>query len=238
MNKQVILGIINFFFNKIKISINRFPSREQRRLLQYLERNNINIVLDVGANVGQFAQQLYHIGFKGKIISFEPQKEAFNKLQQRANGINWIAVNCALGEHKSVATINNAANSVSSSLLPILEEHTKVAKKSAYVSTEEIQVSTVDDYLLEHNISAAEVFFKIDTQGFENKVINGAKNSLQHIKALQLEMSVVPLYEGELLFDDMKNKIENYGFSLLSVVSGLANEATGKLLQIDAVFVK
>ena len=238
MNKQNILEFINYFLNKINISIKRFPSREQRRLIKYLKINNINTVLDVGANIGQFAKQLFLNGYKGTIISFEPQSQAFKILQKRTNKSTWFAVNSALGESASTAIINNAANSVSSSILPILEQHTQVSKESEYINSEEIQISTVDDYLQQNNIKAENVFLKIDTQGYENKVLNGAIISLQKIKVLQLEMSLVPLYKGELLFDEMKQKIESYGFSLSAVESGLADESTGKLLQMDALFIK
>ena len=238
MNKQSILEFINYFFNLIHLSVKRYPSREQRRLIRYLKNNNVLYVLDVGANVGQFAKNLFKYGYKGTIFSFEPQSKAFKILSKKANSKNWVAINKGLGETETKLTINNAANSVSSSILPILSEHTTVAKESAYVNSEEITISTVDIFLRENNISADQVFLKIDTQGYENMVLNGASKSLQSIKALQVEMSLIPLYDGEVLFDELKKKIESYGFSLAAVESGLANETTGKLLQLDAIFIK
>ncbi|MBS4044345.1 MAG: FkbM family methyltransferase [Chitinophagaceae bacterium] len=238
MTKQSILEFVNYFFNLFHLSVKRYPSREQRRLIRYLKNNHVDYVLDVGANVGQFATHLFRHGYQGKIFSFEPQSLAFKKLSKKANQQNWIAINKGLGEVETKLTINNAANSVSSSILPILSEHTAVAKESVYVNSEEIVISTVDIFLRENNIAPEQVFLKIDTQGYENMVLNGASNSLHAIKVLQVEMSLTPLYEGEILFDELKKKIESFGFALAAVESGLANEQTGKLLQLDAIFIK
>lgn len=237
MTKQSTLEFINYLFNKINVSVKRFPSREDRRLIRFLKENNINVVLDVGANVGQYTQNLFKNGYKGKVYSFEPQSQAFSKLKKHSNE-NWITINKGLGDIETKIIINNSANSVSSSILPILNKHTEIAKESVYVNTERIELSTVDLFIQENSIQAENVFLKIDTQGYENSVLNGASASLTKIKVLQVEMSLVPLYEGEVLFDELKKKIEGFGFSLSAVESGLADETTGKLLQMDAVFVK
>lgn len=237
MTKKNILYFVNFFFNKIGMSVKRFPSREDRRLIRFLKENNINVVLDVGANVGQYTQNLFKNGYKGKVYSFEPQSQAFSKLKKHSNE-NWITINKGLGDIETKIIINNSANSVSSSILPISNRLSTISNDFEYINKEEVDVSTVDIFLSQNNITPENVFLKIDTQGYEDMVLNGATKSLQKIKVLQLEMSLVPLYKGELLFDEMKQKIESYGFSLSAVESGLADESTGKLLQMDALFIK
>ena len=237
MTKKNILDFVNFFFNKIGMSVKRFPSREDRRLIRFLKENNINVVLDVGANVGQYTQNLFKNGYKGKVYSFEPQSQAFSKLKKHSNE-NWITINKGLGDIETKIIINNSANSVSSSILPISNRLSTISNDFEYINKEEVDVSTVDIFLSQNNITPENVFLKIDTQGYEDMVLNGATKSLQKIKVLQLEMSLVPLYKGELLFDEMKQKIESYGFSLSAVESGLADESTGKLLQMDALFIK
>ncbi len=237
MTKKNILDFVNFFFNKIGMSVKRFPSREDRRLIRFLKENNINVVLDVGANVGQYTQSLFKNGYKGKVYSFEPQSQAFSKLKKHSNE-NWITINKGLGDIETKIIINNSANSVSSSILPISNRLSTISNDFEYINKEEVDLSTVDIFLSQNNITPENVFLKIDTQGYEDMVLNGATKSLQKIKALQLEMSLVPLYKGELLFDEMKQKIESYGFSLSAVESGLADESTGKLLQMDALFIK
>ena len=242
MNKQSILEAVNKFTNTFNINIRRFPNRDYRRLIQYINANNIDITLDIGANIGQYANFLFKCKYQGRIISFEPQSDAFEKLNNKIMSSNnknrWQAIRCAMGNQVGTIKINNSKNSVSSSILPILNQHIKAAKDSVYISSEEVNINTVDQYLTEHNIAAEKVFLKIDTQGFENNVLIGANNSLQKIKVLQLEMATVPLYDGEVVFDDLKKKIESFGFHLSSIESGIADEQTGRLLQVDAIFVK
>jgi len=81
------------------------------------------------------------------------------------------------------------------------------------------------------------VMMKIDTQGYEKNVIDGALTSLNRIKIIQLEMSIVPLYENETLFVEMIQYLDNNGFILYSLENGFSNPTTGQLLQVDGIFV-
>ena len=79
---------------------------------------------------------------------------------------------------------------------------------------------------------------KIDTQGYERNVIEGALASLSRIMIIQLEMSIVPLYENEILFIETIKYLEKIGYQLFSVKNGFTNQYTGQLLQVDGIFVK
>ena len=127
-------------------------------------------------------------------------------------------------------------NSVSSSLLDILPAHTESAPGSAYVAHETIHVDTLDNVFGEYCQPVDNVYLKIDTQGFESKVIAGAEKSLEQIDTLQLEMALVPLYQGELLFPDMLALLVSKGYTLVSLETGFTNLETGQLLQVDGVF--
>ena len=78
---------------------------------------------------------------------------------------------------------------------------------------------------------------KIDTQGFEKNVIDGAIKNLNNIKIIQLEMSIIELYKGEMLFQQMTQYLEDRGFVLISLENGFSNSTTGELLQVDGIFV-
>ncbi len=80
------------------------------------------------------------------------------------------------------------------------------------------------------------MFMKIDVQGFESSVIKGAEKSLQHIDTLQLEMSLIPLYKNEMLFDDMLALLTGKGYQMVSIEPGFADADTGRLLQVDGTF--
>lgn len=211
------------------------PLARKRKLLELYD---INVVLDVGANTGQFARQMRSdIGFTGKIVSFEPLSSAFEVLKRTASGdTRWVVQNYALGDTDAAGEIHIAANSYSSSLLNMLPSHIRAAPESHYVGSEAIEVKTLDSIFNATCSSNDNVYLKIDTQGFESRVIKGAEHSLAFIDTIQLEMSLVPLYQNELLFSDMCNLLGRKGYSLVSIETGFSNQQSGQLLQVDGVF--
>lgn len=108
---------IKRLLNSYKLDIIRYPSIGNVNFLKILKHYQVNTVLDVGANVGQYAIELKRIGFKGNILSFEPVKAAFEKLiKAKKNCSTWHCLNLALGDEDKVTTINIASNLVSSSI--------------------------------------------------------------------------------------------------------------------------
>lgn len=211
------------------------PLARRKQLLRSLD---IDLVIDVGANSGQFAYQLRHdIDYDGRIVSFEPLSSAFTLLQANArNDPNWSVYNFALGDIEGVNEINIAGNSVSSSLLAMLPSHVQAAPSSAYIDQEAIEVRTLDSVFGGLRASDHNVYMKIDTQGFEANVLRGADNSLMEIDIVQIEMSLVPLYGTELLFDELYKIMADKGYCLVSIEPGFSDRNSGRLLQVDGVF--
>jgi hypothetical protein len=85
---------------------------------------------------------------------------------------------------------------------------------------------------------ARSVFLKIDTQGFEAAVLEGATTLLGQCRAVQLEMSLVPLYEGQQLWPYFVELLQSRGFAMWTVLPGFVDPATGRTLQMDAVFAR
>jgi FkbM family methyltransferase len=198
------------------------------------------MVFDVGANIGQYGLSLRKCGFTGRIVSFEAMASTHAKLSKvAANDYDWlVAPCCALGRTSGESTINVAANSVSSSLLPMRQQHLQASPNSAYVKREVVRVERLDDvasHLLEQD---GRLMLKIDTQGYEEEVLAGAGQTLKAASALQLELSVVPLYEGAPELRRILEICENLGFQLHGLIPGFFNEATGRLLQMDGLFLK
>lgn len=69
-------------------------------------------------------------------------------------------------------------------------------------------------------------------------VINGAKNSLTQIIGIQIEMALIPTYEGAITFEAMIEKLKSFNFNTTSIESGYYDKNTGKLLEVDGVFFK
>ena len=210
------------------------------RLVTVLQAQKINLVLDVGANTGQYALDLFSAGYSGRIVSFEPMRAAYEQLlrQQTSRVSRWQAQQCALGAAADTLQINVAANSVSSSLKPMLAAHAEAAPQSSYTGTETVTVRTLDEVAPMLLNPADHVLLKIDTQGYEAEVLAGAARTLPCIHALQLEMSLLPLYEGQMLFDELHTKVLAQGFMLWGLDAGFTHPATGRMLQLDGLYVR
>lgn len=213
--------------------VRRNPAVRRQAMLR---RYGVDLVFDVGAAKGAYGQELRDFGYEGVIVSFEPLAEAYARLV-RTKGADplWHAVQCALGNRTEQATINIAANSDSSSLLPLAERHLIAAPQVGYVGTETVEVERLDAVAPDHLSTQSRAFLKIDTQGFEREVLEGGQETLRQCVGLQLELSFVPLYDGGMLVDEAVTMAYAAGFHLVALEPGFADPG-GQLLQSDGVF--
>ena len=226
--------------HRVGFELRRFSveQSENARFISMLRTHNVNLIFDVGANAGQFGVLLREIGFDGKIVSFEPLSDAReNLLNIRKNDPLWqIALQTAIGEENGEIEIQIAGNSQSSSVLDMLDTHVRAAPDSKYIGKEKVALRTLDSIAPDYMDSNSIAFIKIDTQGYETQVMNGAKKLMSQIVGLQVEISLVPLYKGQCLFDEMLKKLKNDGFELWSISTVFSDPNTGQLLQVDATF--
>lgn len=222
-------------FDLVKLSPACHPLAQRKQLLKYF---SIDTVIDVGANNGQFALQLRNeLNYRGRIVSFEPLKDAYAEMEKHAaRDDSWKVFNAALGDSVGESLINIAGNSTSSSLLEMLPKHIESAPASKYVGTEVISVKTLDSVFGDICGPSDSIYLKIDTQGFESKVLKGALGSLPRVKLIQMEMTLVPLYQNEVTFTGMYNYMVELGFDLIGVEQGFAEVESGRLLQLDGTF--
>ncbi|GAB1452499.1 FkbM family methyltransferase [Draconibacterium sp.] len=224
------------FTKKLKYKI--FLKKDIKRRLQIIGNNKIDVLLDIGANTGQFAKKMRNLGYTKKIISFEPLKDAFKVLNGSvSNDKNWTAHNYAIGDEDITGVINVSGKSDCSSILNMLPSQMDSAAGLEYVAKQEIEIKKLDTIFDTLVSESDNIMMKIDTQGYEKNVIDGAIESLKKIRIIQLEMSIVPLYENEMLLVEMIKYIEDKGFQLYSLENGHYNRNTGQLLQVDGIFV-
>jgi FkbM family methyltransferase len=206
----------------------------RRRLLQEL---GIDLVLDVGGNQGQYAHQLRASGYRGRIVSFEPLREAFSAMSVRAAADPlWDVRQVALGDEDRTLTLNVAANSFSSSLLPMLDRHLEAAPHSHYVGIQECLVVRLDSVAEELLGGAERVLLKLDVQGYEMSVVRGATANLSRVAVVESELSLVPLYVGQALLPDVVNFLQEQGFELVFLERAFVDRRTGYILQMDGLF--
>jgi FkbM family methyltransferase len=213
------------------------PSSKMRTRL--MEALGIDLLFSVGANQGQFDMEVRRLGYKGRIISFEPVREAFELLSRNAQGDpGWTTVHCALGNSEGHIRIHVANNSYSSSILDMLPSHLESAPHSKYVAEEEVRVQTLDGIIDTYAGPSDSIMLKIDTQGYERNVLAGALRSLPRIRLLQMEMSLLPLYTGEMLMPDMCKWMDELGFALYLLENEFVHPKTGRLLQVNGIFIR
>ena len=213
---------------------------EHTRLALLLAANRVDLVLDIGANAGQWARELRQAGYAGDMISFEPLLQAHTDLSRHAiNDPKWtVAPRVALGEQNAEVEIHVAGNSASSSLLQMLPMHVAGAPKSAYVGSEKTSMVTLDSLLGTVIPTGRRIFCKLDVQGYEAKVLAGAARLLKDVIGLQMEISLAPLYNGQPAFNELLDSMSRSGFAIFGFVPGFVDPATGRMLQIDGVFFK
>jgi FkbM family methyltransferase len=210
------------------------------QLAQALNAAEIDTVFDIGANEGQFATMIRSCGFKGRIVSFEPLASPHAALVRRAvDDEEWLVhPRTALGSFCGESTINVSANSLSSSILPILDLHTDAASGSEFVRTESTPVVSLDSVIDDYIDSKNRYLIKIDAQGYEWNILDGAEESLRAAAGVQCEMSVAPLYEGQYLWKEVLARLESLGFVLWNIQPGFCDPANGRTLQFDSLLLR
>ncbi|WP_224994452.1 FkbM family methyltransferase [Cesiribacter sp. SM1] len=210
------------------------------RVAKLLQHHQIKWVIDVGANTGQFAESLYDFGYQGRVVSFEPVSGAYQLLLERSGQYPaWsVAKRSAIGNFEGEIQIHVAADSVFSSILPITREHVQTKPQSRTIATETVPIARLDravkDYL---PADAKDILLKIDTQGYEKEVLEGAPELLSRVKGLKLEIPLHTIYDNtKLTFYDTLEMLRKQGFSPYSIGVEGVDPATGRVNTIDGLF--
>ena len=204
---------------------------------RWLEELEIKTVLDIGANIGQFAQKISTIIPDVKVYSFEPIKSCYEDLKRETADINVEALNFALGEDNYETEINISEHSPSSSIREMADLHKSEYAHTIRHTTEKIKVKKLDDVIGELKI-VPNLMVKIDVQGFEDNVIRGGEKTIATAKMVLIEMSYYCLYKDQLLFDDLYKKLNALGFHFAGNWSQAVSEKDGKILYSDSIFIK
>ena len=234
--------LIRKLINQLGIDVHRYqPSTSfEAQIVAAMRKVKIDVLFDIGANTGQFSLEIRDKGYSGKIVSFEPLTSAMKQLiQLTSKDVNWLVHDrTAIGNRNGFVDINISKNSYSSSILPMLNLHANVEINSRYIGIEKTPIITLDSVVDKYLDKSSNCFIKIDTQGYESQVLDGAKKTLKKSSGILCELSLVPLYEGQHLYKDLILRLEKEGFVLWSLQRGFTDQRDGRTLQIDVVFLK
>jgi FkbM family methyltransferase len=192
------------FLRKRRIDLVKSP-----HLGDFLTSRNCDLVIDVGANAGQFGQRVRELGYAGRMVSFEPVESTYRQLAAQADA-DWQVFHVGLGAAAGEATINVSLDSVFSSLKPLADDTERLFSIARTVRTETVRIERLDDVL--RDIPAARPFLKIDVQGFEQEVLAGAPDTLARAIGLMIEIPVTRLYEGNWDFVSAMRFFDEAGF--------------------------
>ena len=230
-----------WFTNQPDNAVRRYYSESdwKRNFVSELESRRIDVVLDVGANSGQFATGLRQAGFGGRIVSFEPLSVPFSVLERAAAAdARWDCRRCALGDCPGTVSMNVAGNGgKSSSVLPMLKTHEDVLPHAGFIGTEDVTIRRLDSVAPEVLGPDDVAFLKLDVQGFEKQVIAGGQTTVSdRCVGVQIELSFTPLYEGGMLAQQAFDLVHCLGFTLKGYVPFFVDVRSGRVLQADGVF--
>ena len=195
-------------------------------------------IFDIGANRGMFSKSARYVFPNAFIYAFEPLKNCFDELQSFSKTMHRIeCFNVALSDKQGSASIHKSNYDYSSSLLEMDELHKNAYPFTAREVVETIQIELLDSIMQNKNI-VRPALMKVDVQGYELFVLQGAKKTLEQTDAVICEMSFRELYKGQALFDEVYNFLVNVGFQFSGHVGELRNPKNSELLQIDGLFVR
>jgi len=199
-----------------------------------------DIIIDIGANVGQYATDIIAAGYEGKIVSIEPIPSIHQILKKNAEKYpNWEVYECtALGDQEGEISFNISKNYASSSALILKEEYQEVSPETKLIDKIYVNKTTLNNIYQNLHLSQQSVGLKIDTQGYEMEILKGAEKMLDKCKWIQVELSLEELYEGQPLYMDVINYLGRFGFILKHINEGYTNPKNGMRLQFDGVFIK
>ena len=209
-------------------------------LAALLEMYEVDCVLDVGAHVGEFGSALRHAGYSGPIVSFEPVNEYFKRLEAAAApDPKWWVYRAALGLDTGDRPMNVMDGTGSSFLSPNL--YAKLCWPewhSAYVEKVPMRRLSEMMEMFFANIGVSRPFLKLDTQGYDLEVFQGAGDRIHDLVGLQCELSLIPLYEGMPTIEDALSVFRAAGFDVTGFFPVAVENATARMLEVDCVMIR
>jgi FkbM family methyltransferase len=198
-----------------------------------------DVVLDIGANEGQFVERLRARGYLGRVISFEPQAKAHAALCERASkDANWECHHLALGDSAGTLPMHVSAFSLSSSLLPIGKLHVDLMPQTAEIGTEEVPVIRLDQWPGCAGLESRRVFVKLDVQGYELPVLRGMGLLLAKVEGALVELNFCPLFDGQSQYYEVIGQLESAGLRLAGLTAVNLHPSTSDYLWGDGLFLR
>ena len=228
-----------FGYEFVRIHKN-ITQNQNLQTIELINQYKIDLILDVGANLGQFVTDIRNAGYCGQIISFEPVNQCYQYLTSIADD-TWQVKNFALGDKDSEEEINISNKTVYSSILDVNEfGKSNFSNSIEVVDKQSIQVKKLDDIIrkLVNDLGKRKVFLKLDTQGYDNRVIRGALQTLKYVQILQTEISCKGIYKDTPSVTQRLDELFSIGFNIVGIFPISRDKNTMEILELDCLLIR
>jgi FkbM family methyltransferase len=230
--RRALRRAVHAAFHRVGYDLVRHSPTTRSRILA---ERRVTLVVDVGANEGQWANALRTSGYRGRIVSLEPLAVPFATLAARAAGDpGWTALRAALAAHDGTGEMHVTADTRMSSMLRPSDDEASWR----IVGSETVATHALDSLWTTIAQPDDRVFLKIDVQGLELSVLLGAEASLPRTEGIELELSLAPVYAEAALAPTVIGHLYDRGYRLVWLERAYVEPTTGYLAQVDGIFVR
>jgi len=218
----------------IRRALSRFGYQigEYRPFHEFLALRGIDLVLDVGANRGQYVDEIRAAGYGARVVSFEPQRRAFEEVARRAaSDPHWDVMHLALGEKAGICRLNVYSDDRFSSIHDFQDN-----RGPQQTGVEICPMRTLDEVLPEIAGDAQRIFVKLDTQGSEREIIAGATAALDQVTGMLVELPLAPIYRDQPPMEDLIALLRARGFEPWHLRHVYIDEASKRSFEYDGIF--
>jgi FkbM family methyltransferase len=228
----------------VGLHVGRFPATDslQGHLKSFFRRTGINCVIDVGAHLGEYADEIREVGYRGRIVSFEPVRASYDALVHKAKAHrDWIIQHCALGSDDGEKEMNLYQGTVFNSFLA--SNHVGAERFGAALglaAKERVAMRRLDRVFETciAGIASPRVFLKMDTQGWDLEVLKGASGILDRLVGIQSELAVKHCYDGMTPYTAALEHYGSLGFQVTCIFP-VARDTDGlQVMELDCVMLR
>lgn len=210
-------------------------------LQKQLANAGIDLVIDVGANAGQYGRLVRRLGYTGQIISFEPIEAMHAQVsaQARRDG-RWTVERFGIGDTEGELELNVMKHSEFSSFLrPSADGAALFRDGTSVLRTERCPVRRLDSLLPRFvpDHGTRRIHLKTDTQGYDMRVIRGLGAELARVRSLQIEAPIVSLYEADGSLSDTFAAMRDAGLSLTGLFP-VSKDKSLRIIELDCLFIR
>ena len=232
--KKILRNFVSKFSKYSLIYENAFD------LIKTINSHKIDLIIDIGASTGKYAEMLRRFGYSNYIFSIEPVTESFKRLNiNSSSDKKWIAKQFIISnEKKNKIKINVSKDFDNSSIYNVTDLHVKNYNGAKFLYTEEIESKTLEN-LIKYDIEKKNnMMLKIDTQGSEGDILKSGSELLGQFKLIQVELSIQKLYTNQNMWIDIIEYLREKNFDVWNIIPGYKQRDKGQLYQFDAIFYK